>query len=1455
MPENNENKVFILSTGEKESVDTADSVISSLTTKGIEYFYYKNGDYKDKNLETITDIYDQLAGANYIIIILSEEYINGKLKCNERLNKDNSGYDLLEGGVYCFKEINSIMQSVRGNTIYKLPGRVYPIVYDETFLKKLYDKKIKFTYDKAIEGYVTRADVQEKEVNLLTGAKNSIREFIDSLSNDDQGALRGYIKKPNDIEELVDEINSNINNSDALLPGFLKKIDNSFFQALPTKQGGNHLDKICSFTQQNSDIFIERSVQGEVLEKLESNTKTKYIFLIDAKSGYGKTTLLRQLAYKLFDTNDVFFENANDLTKVIKDNDDELKLNGNNNIIFVDKFNFSEEDIANKLFNPLYSKVISGNAHLVIAPLAHANIKINNAEILKSWLDGVHFEKEKYSLFCLNEYTPKEQKEIINNYQTKYPEGENIEELEGLIEGNKPIALISALAQNDENLNSLIGNWIENEEHPSFDGLEFKHVLAMIYLFTKHGETLQYRDSISEGSEIIKYLKEKYFITTFKNGFTGITEFYDEAIFNFINIEQSDLFENIINTFLKPHTIIKFIKIIEIDSKDVLINTIFRNFDKVLPETNAFDLNYLFEEISSLVINNTALKEDMLKRLYGRFSEITIQSLPELRLYQDTLYPKIKRIFGSNNIPFKELPKQIYQKDNYININEIVENIDKGGLFYNSAFSSLIEINSNIILFMIQNDFSSLEKYLKINQQDIAQHTKELIEKKIELCLTSQQNGVLLSPSDMRIWVIYTSIYFFYSDIPDLKYVKIFSFILKNKIFNPDDFRRLVKILVFKGALNRDSFNLEETIQKNIKSDSVIFELAFNHGLYNIDDIEDIKDFIKNYCNRFENKPGAIFELFNLYEEKKEFFTGNTFFKTTLEHSLNLTIRYIKTKYHDIIDNRMELARFLSNKHAIVNYAKQTNNASILQKCINIYAYMDFNISRDDFYSKGKDGKYKKILDIASKDLYIMLFGEHKRYFFKKTLKQYRALLYQNPELMLPHITSEKAYSKQRKVTLLIFELLANYYLNDADKSKYASNVMANILRSSDNLTENQENQIVQLFESQTEPEYIAHNRIELIYYYLDIEKKEDAQKVASDMLENETISINTHQKQKIVKIFKDNLKEVVPQEKQDEYLKIRETLKNVRYIEDWKLYEDKIVNKANQIFANSPSSAKRYVREVFKNNKISSSYGVYGLRDVLIKLGYSMKEIKDKIITDDYIEQSIQASIEIYSDHSINLNALKQEREIVIKAYFVFGENKYDDYPKIQTHIEKIFAENKIMYWKNIDGLRGILFDTNLSNREVQNIITPQYTVASQRKIADIFCKNIGLPNVKKIIQETCENQRIGGLENVNKIRNAILTSSQGFAVLKETITLHYMNRLEEREASITQEFFKKLSMEPEAAKSFIKEQFDESWIHLRENIKQIYDALKEKNCTDEEIEKIIPSYARKKIDKKKNK
>ena len=119
------------------------------------------------------------------------------------------------------------------------------------------------------------------------------------------------IKHINSTDKIINSLSSNKKKLLPLTKDYLKS---------NTLQGGqNHFQENFTYTLENSNIFLSRKIEEKILTCVKAEVSKK-IILLNGKSGYGKTTLIRQCIFMLLKdkNNEVYINTEEEISTFIE---------------------------------------------------------------------------------------------------------------------------------------------------------------------------------------------------------------------------------------------------------------------------------------------------------------------------------------------------------------------------------------------------------------------------------------------------------------------------------------------------------------------------------------------------------------------------------------------------------------------------------------------------------------------------------------------------------------------------------------------------------------------------------------------------------------------------------------------------------------------------------------------------------------------------------------------------------------------------------------------------------------------------------------------------------------------------------------------------------------------------------------------------------------------------------
>ena len=873
-----------------------------------------------------------------------------------------------------------------------------------------------------------------------------------------------------------------------------------------TFQGGEvHFQNNFTYTYENSELFLTRAIESQILSKLESKID-KSIILLNGKSGYGKTTLIRQCISKLLnnESNEIYIEdgeNALNLIEIVEN----LEENKNSNrVVIIDRFNFKDEKLLHRLLN----MVIRNNLfHLILSPYRTNND--NSDEIINSKFEQsmnfAHFKE--YAIFDVAEYTTDRESFIIQ-YNENFPKGENAKILHYLISNQHPIAFIGSIIFNDNNLEKPILELLKKSENVLDEtGYHFIDLLLVFYFFTSKGERLEVRNIYRKESkleEAVRVLANMQFITFFRDTIGGVSEFYDEFIYSVIMKEYFDnnqelvckhIVTTVINLFQTVSSLFKYVDSYGITNKENYEFLLLDSIDTILPKTNIFDLF----DFRNIIMDGTVLelseKKEFLDKVIVQYYTMSIDGRRAYTKFK-IFYDAVQKDFFKQGWEYRyevldfNIDKYFYQKNyngrklKYLKVNKLIRDYST---------------NYNVVAYVL-----SSSKYFE--HFSIKEETKNRI---LALLIDYKKRLSELIYLENKVFTKLLGIHITYSSPFQLKRHFDFSIILKHlmkeEVFDGFSFKFLTNILIQKGSFIQASFfNIDDLIKNRLRGEFVVFELLITQHWLSDEDIVKLIAYLFKYPSR--DNQFLIYKLFTLYEEdKKELFHNHAM--------LELLRRAINVVYKNFLyrgsNERWILAYFFNPLYLdkIIEFISDVRMYTLAQKSINIFLFDDIKKEQEE------TKKYDKLLELSSHDLYKMLYMEHKTYVNQKNLDEY--VLYCKRQkargISSLYIESSQEYMKYRRRSIYLFTIMAKFYLNNKGLD-YPRNIIANILKVVENkskpiyLNEIKELLLFVINDENEERNLREKSILDLANYYNDIRKYYLATETIKNAMENQVI-------------------------------------------------------------------------------------------------------------------------------------------------------------------------------------------------------------------------------------------------------------------------------------------------------------------------------------------------------------
>lgn len=999
---------------------------------------YKIEEYasKIKNDEdfNIDALMTAIGSSKIIIIIISKKYL---IKSR-----------------YCIEEVREIIRRHEGEGL----GRnVFPIV-DEDFQKELGSEflanegmyhKLQKKSSKFIEKYLEthlKKTAGTARVSQFGTCLTSSEVFLYNMFD-----KSGWVFKSTDYKKLVKKIKKNFPYKTlAAQPNMLKCLDENYLKANLTQGGDNHFKNDFTYTANNKHLFFERKIQTELLSGMQSET-SKNILLLTGESGCGKTTLIRQCIGELLkESNNHIYISEDGIDSAFIESLEYIESSEKSNVIvIVEKINFKDIDSLEKLL----SMVINENKfHLLLSSDQSGNN--DGFSVFEKYIDYAYFEG--YQKFDIGNYS-EERAHIVEIYQNKFPEAKNMQVLQNMITQQKPMAFLSSIIYFDSHLNDTIKVLLkENKTILDEYELNFLDVLSVVYFFTRKNRKLWYRDVFLPETNMAKALnrlREKFLLTYEEDTFSGISQFYDEEIFNtvletYYGGDSEKMFENIMSTYIKCfhkiNTIFSCLREHNIEFTNVFESYIFRNFDIIVHKSGVHDLFDLKKLILNSVLLDTNDKKSLLDTLIEHFYKLTIEDRNAFKKYR-SFY------IETRNYYFKEGWSFDYK--------ELDFNLSK--YFYTNTDSRLREVHYLNLDLLIEDYYtnSNIVKYLLTNksfieEKKVKEGTKAEIRKIINELYHSLDD---LAPIENKNLIYLLSFDCFYSspfqieDRYDLNL--IYKHMMKKYKFDGYSFRFLSSILKNKNLLKMSYFDIDYLIENKLKGDFAIFDVLISENLLKQTDISKILDyFFRHYVGR---TPILILKLFNLYsdENKKEFSSETAV--NLLSWAFNVVLKVMNSMSLPQLQGRIfrssVVSVALASRENISLYIKDYGLNSLAAKYINMMSIIDS--AREKIKHEGISyEKYFPLLKTSPMDLYLMLYMEHKTYVNNRTLAEYAQYCYRQKKygVSFRYITTSEAYREYRNRALLIFNILSNFYLKNQEYD-FPKNIVANILKTIEN--------------------------------------------------------------------------------------------------------------------------------------------------------------------------------------------------------------------------------------------------------------------------------------------------------------------------------------------------------------------------------------------------------------------
>lgn len=983
-------------------------------------------DYQDLNKigekYNIQDLITYIGDGLYVITIIDSKY--------------------LSESIYTIGEICSIMH--RGGVI----DRVYPIYSDDSLVA--YDLEIK-NKDNLLSNAINeiKKNLPGKGITPARDVKRNVSEGCGDKVHDFLEVLDGNVNwayKSGEYTKLVDELVKEARENTRIKPKLSQPCSLDYLEPKIDQGGTDYFQNSFAYTTANRNIFFKRAIEKKILITLDSNIR-KNIIILEGKAGSGKTTITRKIIDNLLQKDNSRIYNEDGITQELIEGLKLLESNDKlNNIVIIDNIQlYSQEQL-----KELARMVMDENKfHLLVS--MQNDISSEFKSIFDMYASTSHYKGVK--LFDASEITEEDKSNLVDIYKEKHPYGENEALIKSLIVQEKAIAFISLIVFFDTNVKDGISVLLK-ELNTNVSNCQFSliDILMSIYYFTLAGEKLWLDDIFSSGTaleESFQVLINKDLLTHDTYTFEAYSNFYSREIFQAIKEEYFDnsqkkvdnrISEVWISAFRDINTILKH-RVrgdIQEDFKETFDYIFFDNFNSVLTKITAHDLF----GIKNIILNSKVLddpqRRDFFQGLVSKLDGLKIYSRKGFERYRH-FYFDIENVLDNNkwDIDYKRLDLGLKKYYHY----ETIDNREK-----------IINIDIAMQEYSTGNNVASYVLSEKLDTDDVGSlnnKTRDLIEKNVEAKYRDLNN---LSSIDIKVFINLLSLLVVNSSLLAVRKYdsnRIFNFLFKKYKFDGFAFKTYTNALEKRGMLSPDLFPVEDILNRRLKGDFIILEFLIDKGFLKGDDISKVAEYFSRYY--IGENPSLIYKLFSLYENNEEYFMPKMM--NMLTWAINYAYRDAQQMSEESLLNiephtALGMALNPNYKEGILKFAAKHKNYNLIQKYINISIISDV-ARRKLECNKLNNEKYAEMINHAPKDLFKMLYTEHKTIAQRESFEEYKMYSHNqrlNNNIFLRPIEDKERYLKERKKAMLVFEVLAKYYLSHRD-GIYINNFVANILR------------------------------------------------------------------------------------------------------------------------------------------------------------------------------------------------------------------------------------------------------------------------------------------------------------------------------------------------------------------------------------------------------------------------